>query len=397
MKKNNTKIYDIIFLVIIILILIIGLVKVLTKSNENNYYENRKSYQLPKITLNTIKNKQYQNNIELALADQLPVAIIMKKVHNFLNVLNINLITDFIYQDNCRNTYMPIQTGLTKFGCDNNLVFNTENLIDNQKLLDNNIENYNKYIENYNNIDFYLYYIEKDTDLNLENNSKNLVYEYIKENINIKEKNINRFEIKNANEFIKYFYKTDHHWNHKGSYKAYKEVVTMMKSGTLLLEPIQEKCFSKSKFKGSKALIIGGGSLIFKEKFCVYDFKIPKHITMINGKICKNDNIINKSNITTKEINYAKFYGNDNGLTYFDFNQPKKDNLLIIGDSYDNALNKLIATHYNKTYNIDLRNYEREMKQPFLFDEFIKTNNINDVLLIGNIDFYRIDTFTLKG
>ena len=30
------------------------------------------------------------------------------------------------------------------------------------------------------------------------------------------------------NDYSKYFYKTDHHWNHVGSYEGYKEIISMI-------------------------------------------------------------------------------------------------------------------------------------------------------------------------
>lgn len=69
---------------------------------------------------------------------------------------------------------------------------------------------------------------------------------------------------------------------------------------------------------------------------------------------------------------------------------------MIIGESYDNAILKLISTHYNKTFSIDLRHYERQFGKKFNYLEYIKKNNINKTLLIGNIDFYRSQDFDME-
>ena len=54
-------------------------------------------------------------------------------------------------------------------------------------------------------------------------------------------------------------------------------------------------------------------------------------------------------------------------------------NLLIYSNSFSNAVNKLLASHYKTTYVIDGRHY----KKVNLVD-YIKENNIDDVLIIGN-------------
>ena len=69
----------------------------------------------------------------------------------------------------------------------------------------------------------------------------------------------------------------------------------------------------------------------------------------------------------------------------------------MIGESYDNAINELLASHFNHTYNVDLRNYERENGKPFNLDAFVTEHSIDRILLIGNIDYYVMEEFNLKG
>jgi hypothetical protein len=70
-------------------------------------------------------------------------------------------------------------------------------------------------------------------------------------------------------------------------------------------------------------------------------------------------------------------------VTTFDFNQPQKPNLLILGDSYSDAINEVIASHYNKTFDYDLRKLDGK----FDFTQFCAQNNISDVLILCATDF----------
>lgn len=70
--------------------------------------------------------------------------------------------------------------------------------------------------------------------------------------------------------------------------------------------------------------------------------------------------------------------------------------MLVIGESYDNAILKLLASHFNKTYSIDLRNYERTFGAKFQFSEYVKDSQIDKVLLIGNIDYFTMSEFMLE-
>ena len=93
---------------------------------------------------------------------------------------------------------------------------------------------------------------------------------------------------------------------------------------------------------------------------------------------------------------YGSYYGSDSGEIIFDTEADEKDNILIIGESYDNAVLKLLATHFNRTHSIDLRNYEHFMGKKFNFNEYVEENGISKVLFIGNLDFYISSDFTVE-
>jgi hypothetical protein len=52
-------------------------------------------------------------------------------------------------------------------------------------------------------------------------------------------------------------------------------------------------------------------------------------------------------------------------------------NLLVIGDSMDNALEPLLASHYRHAYFADPRQFDENL------DTFIKQQAIHDVVFIG--------------
>jgi hypothetical protein len=95
-------------------------------------------------------------------------------------------------------------------------------------------------------------------------------------------------------------------------------------------------------------------------------------------------------------VSYSGFYGPDSGEIIFDTKKEELENLLVIGESYDNAVLKLLSTHHNKTHSIDLRNYEHFMGKKFELGSYIRDNKIDKVLLIGCIDFFVYDNFELE-
>ena len=58
---------------------------------------------------------------------------------------------------------------------------------------------------------------------------------------------------------------------------------------------------------------------------------------------------------------------------------------------------KLLATHFQKTYAVDLRYYSPYMGEEFSLGDYLQKNGIDTVLLIGSIDFFNTDDFILEG
>lgn len=385
MKKINWE--NKIFLLIVLLILFGGFIKPFIFSKDINYLENRTAEQVPNFSFNEFLKGNFQDKYEEALADQIPLALKMKET-----VRNISLKTKLLYYDWNATVYNNLGNDI--YLVKDALVYKKTELNELTKsALTKKINNINSAVSSNNNVNFYVYYIEGDYDVNFENNEKSGIYEYFQDNLD-KNINLGRFEINNFDEYHKNFYLTDHHWNYLGSYQGYLDLVSLFNLDNPL-EPINEDCVT-NKFFGSKSTMLG--SKKYGDDFCYYKFNMPNYDLKINGK--KEQYYGAKEifyNNTVEEPAYWLYYGSDYGLIEFDYHQVNKENLLIIGDSFDNAINDLIASHFNKTYNVDLRHYETAMKVSFNLNKFIKENNIDKVLIIGRINFYLGDEFTLKG
>lgn len=388
MKNSKRKLLiNTAFTIAVFVYLFSSLIKSIVKPIDVVERENRYANKYSKINLTSYVKGVTQSNIESTLSDQVFLSSRLKLVNNLMKGI---LLKEYInlYFDQNELCYFPV-SDINFYGKDN-LVYNKWNFNETKNILDTKIENYNKLIDNINT-NFYVYYIEKDTDINFETNKKLGAYDYIKDNINTK--NISRFEINNFDEFNEYFYKTDHHWNYKGSYKAYKELLTLLnvdsspKVGT-------EKCF-KERFSGSKASTTQFNQ-IMTEEFCAYDFNFDQFNTTINGIKNEYGNQEKYFNGLADNISYGNFYGGDDGEIVFKNSKVLEDNILVIGESYDNAILRLLAEKFNYLISIDLRYYEHYMKKEFDLKYYIKKYNINKVLFIGNLSFFTMEDFMIN-
>ena len=389
-KKDNKKIIDNIFTIFVFLILIVGLLNTILNSDDINYYENRTAYKMPKLSISKIFDKTFQDDVELAFSDQIPLATTMKKGYNFLHNVTTNIVADIGFKNNCSNRYIQLGESTVSYGCDKNLVYYLGYISYDKESYDNRIASINKTLAD-TPVDIYIYYIEKDTDINFTTNEKSDIYDYLKKNINSDK--IYKYEINSFEEFKDKFYKTDHHWNYKGSYLAYTQLVKILTND----EPLKykDKVCLNNNFSGSKASF-SGATHFYKEEFCAYEFKFPNYDIYINGEKSDYGNQEYHINNPKKDVSYGSFYGYDDGEIIFDNHDSSKENILIVGESYDNAILKLLASHFNKTYSIDLRNYERENNKKFNYLEYLNDNNIDKVLLIGNKDYFAMGEFNLE-
>ena len=98
-----------------------------------------------------------------------------------------------------------------------------------------------------------------------------------------------------------------------------------------------------------------------------------------------------------KNLSYGGFYGGDEGEVIFSTGTTDRGSLLVIGDSFDNAILKLLASHYDTLYSVDLRYYAHSMGRPFDLTAYTQAHGITNVLLLGNIDYFSQDTFDPEG
>lgn len=388
MKKKIKKTVDILFITCIFIFIFGSLTKSIVKPIDIVERENRYANKYEKINISKFLNNSVQSNIENTLSDQILISGKLKSANNYFKGKLVKFYIDKYYND--INEYIYI-SDISLYGT--TIVYNPLNLSSIKDGLNKKIKNYNELMSKYKDINFYAYFIEKDTDINFETNEKTNAYEYVKDKLFVK--SIAKFEINNINEFRNYFYKTDHHWNHKGSYKGYTEVLNLL--GITDYKKYEAEVCLGNDFSGSKAT-----SSIFKkvitEPFNVYKFDFENLDITVNGE--KKDYGLQSEfllNPATAAISYGGFYGWDAGEIIFKNNSSQsKDNILIIGDSFDNAILKLLAEKFNTTISIDLRNYKYYMKKDFDFEFYKKKYNINKVLFIGNVDFYTNDEFIIN-
>ena len=377
------------------IIVIIPLVIIIRPKKSMSVYENR-----PLITFDFNKSfvsGDLQDNIEDSLLDQMIFGTTMKKISKRVESYISESTIDTIYNNTPKNYLIPLGKGsdgkaIYRLNKSNTLVYEPLTSFDSFK---DDIKKYvniiNELDNNTKNIDIYAYYINKDVDFYIYKD----IVDYMRSNLNdsIKLDYLKELDDNYWDNYIDYFYGSDHHWNYKGWYAGYKDIMFLLEKD--YYEYNNEKCFNDVKYSGSKAKKIGNQK--YYDILCTYEFDLPNHKTYVNNKETEYGNKIeyyeNKNNNDISYNHYARFFGSDYGEIKYNYNNPNAGNLLILGNSYSNPINELIASAFNYTYVIDLRAYEEDIGKEFNIYNYIAENKISKVLFIGDYNFFASRVF----
>lgn len=401
-KKISIKKYlneKIMLLVFCLVIFIPFVVTIIRGQKLISTTENRNLEVLPKFNFTSFFEGDFQSKLENALSDQYSFRDRIKQTVATLNTNN------FLAQRKLLIKLNPKLSSGYSLISDKIYVYNNEDYlitkydISQDKTFFDNISEIAKEYNKVKGIKKYLYFVDNCYTVNFDDDNlkENRVFLYIKQKFNMD--GYARLNVDSYDTYKKYFYKTDHHWNYEGSYTGYKQIINMIldKNVTLIM-PKKTTTFDIDFF-GSRARTEN----IYKyhEKFKVYDFEKLNYKCYINRQekqYGNKDKYYNGQYLREKAANhYGIFYGGDYGEVLYDFNNQSKQNILIIANSYSNAINDLIASHFNKTFVVDLRHYKKEMKEEFNIDEYIKRNDIDILLILGDIGVYTSEDFDLVG
>lgn len=374
------------FVCLILCGLLLGLVRTVLFPKEMNSYENRYANHVTAPTPESYADGSFQNSLEAALNDQTPFAQRFKKLYN---VMSSKLTASLLKPVLQKGRYYHLGDVLL---FSNYLTYPTRDLQTLRPVLEERAKNYNAAFAAHPEAEFYVCYIEKDTDIDFETGTRIGADDLLFSRLNLPNERLMKYEIADFSAFSEYFYRTDHHWNYRGSYRAYCELLVFLGCTDAPLEPTATQTLGS--FSGSKAA--GTGLEGFSEPFTAYRFSFPPMNIRRNGEPAA-DYGMQASATDEIELSYGSFYGGDDGEIIFETGRTDRENLLVIGESYDNAVLKLLASHFGKTFSVDLRYYRNYIGNDFSLGDYLRRNNITKVLLIGNVDYYILPDFALEN
>lgn len=386
--KRLTSIKDIIFsFVFLFLILFIFVISIKNyKKEEISEIEMTplEKYIFPSI--GSIKNNSFQNQFEKAFSNRIIFRNEMLKINSLLN-FNLQKFSHFN-----KKPYTLIKAGTNSYYFEANngylAVFPYLKNDDNYNKINNFIKRVNDLSFKYSNLNFYLFkafHIIESDFFDSDNNFKSYGKEYRKQFLNNLSKNIIYIDNnpKDFEEYQKYYYKTDYHWNNIGAdfgYRLIQKVFNDKFKEDVNPTIKDEVCFEKHGFNGimgrESALIFGS------DTYCQYEYNLNDYqLIHKNPKYINKEKYLNDSAKAYEWNNIHMDYNGDNAaiVTIKIKNAKTKRNLLVINDSFISPIKRLIAQHFDNSYFVDPRQY---YENKFNVEKFIEENNITDVLFL---------------
>jgi len=343
------------------------------------------------ILINLYTSASFVNKFERATSDQFPFRMPIIQFSKALDRGIIKIAYSFL-KDSAIPADMTSDIYYDK--TNDQLVF-SPNLFDDvtKEAIDKRIINYEEIIQSHLDKNFYLYYHQTLENSEFHPLSASFDYADKSQSIGYFEENLpenlvlKKFMLEGMEDHLENYYRTDHHWNVYGILKAYGDIHDMLASNYPGISPMLEYKdilkFPDIEFLGLMARrtfypIKGDDFAVEIVDFPAYEMKVNDQLIEQNQRQAYFEG--NYSNVPYTN-HYNEFYGYVTNYTEYTFENDSNRNLLFIGSSYRYALDPLVASHYKKTYCIDLRYFT-----DFSFSEFLAEHDVDDILIIGDND-----------
>ncbi len=157
------------------------------------------------------------------------------------------------------------------------------------------------------------------------------------------------------------YHKTDHHYTLYGAFSVYRQIIDRINQTTnLAIEPLLEQDLSweelPNRLMGTRYRALFGLSNLQDPLIYVSLPETPAY-TRLEMWAPDDTPLIDRPATQEEDAFYTIYMGGDHPETILLTDRPELPNLLIIGDSYTNALEPLFYAHFNQTRSLDLRHY----------------------------------------
>lgn len=361
-------------------------------------FENRNLAVKQQLEETSFSDSTFQNKLEDVLADQFverqKIVQTKKKIDKLTAevIYGINADDYLLTKLGDTNIY---QLGSSDYMINGLLEMNP----DYESRINNRIKQMNQLAKDYPDIDFYLYRPVQGHETALFDEANNVESYGTYYNDLFREKidfSVAFLEIESLDAYKEMFYSSDHHWNYRGAYRGYVDIMTMMGKEGEILEPSSINSCNGYPFYGTFSTRTA--NMLDPDKYVMYEIDYDDVSLYLNGeKVDESEDIYNPkyylahldeySDPFTYHYNYS-YSGYAQEPYYQLVNESEEENILVIGDSYATAIAHLLASSFKNSYFVNPTNYISNTGHYFNYDDFIENHEIDRVLYMYTIENY---------
>ncbi|MBQ6862941.1 MAG: hypothetical protein IJO14_01755 [Clostridia bacterium] len=172
------------------------------------------------------------------------------------------------------------------------------------------------------------------------------------------------------------YYRTDHHWTTAGAFAAFGVIAQEMQLNTA---GVAYEIYTVSdSFAGTSSSSSGVYQVTDSVEICIPKNKQTCIVEMPQES--KKYTSMFMYEFLEKKDKYAVFFGGNPSIVNISTDADSVDTLLILKDSYANALVPMLTPYYRNIIMIDPRYYMES------FDSFLQTHRITDILYLFSIE-----------
>ncbi len=324
-----------------------------------------------------------ETNIENRINNYFPLYQNINSIY-FNSIINIDslYLNDIYLKNNSDNEKLF-------FNKNNNAYFIVNNYSNGElnKRLESQLNRYLELSNKYTDVNFYMYIPYRYEMVNNINNIKSYFIENKLDNYN---KGLDNFKISyfdSGDDYYKYFYKSDHHYNAYGALKVYKDIVNLLDKEDNKEYKIKEVL---EPYYGSMAKSVL--STRVSDTLTAIDYPNNLEVNIKDSKFKPLD--ISKKNNPFYDYYVGYFDGQYDEVIYTNNDIKSDDNLLIISDSLAWQIDYLIAQNYKNTYVINLR-YGKFKDNDLNLSDYVENKNVKNVLYLQEAEVELFDLYNL--
>ena len=187
---------------------------------------------------------------------------------------------------------------------------------------------------------------------------------------------------KHKSEYI--YFKSDHHWTALGAYYGYEKYAE--EAG---IEKVKCDIYPSSIFHGSFINYINDPSILeISDVLYLYNIKSPN---WCHGSLSHAEDAVQMGSMYCYDkLGYTRIFGGDTGYIRVETTHTTGRRLMVIKDSYANALVPYLTEYYDRIIMVDPRYIEDDV------GKLSEEEGITDVLFVNNTETISDDAFIAK-